>query len=78
MGKYVVVVKAENDMIAAAYNEEGFTSDYSQLPNLNGFIVSVADDGECGEIFHRNDYEVGVVNYLDSGPVFGGHLISLS
>jgi hypothetical protein len=61
MGKCVVVVKAENGRIAAAYNEDGFTS---VSPNLNGFIVSVGDEGGCREIFHRNDHEVG-------GPWFG-------
>jgi hypothetical protein len=71
MGKCLVVVKAENGRIAAAYNEDGFYSDGSDSPNINGFIVSVADDGGCGEIFHRNAQEVGIVNYYWSGPVFG-------
>jgi hypothetical protein len=68
MGKCVVVVKAENGRIAAAYNEDGFTSvGYSSSPNLKGFIASVAEDGGCGEIFHRK----GVCNHPDVGPVFG-------
>jgi hypothetical protein len=72
MGKFVVVVKAENGMIASAYNEDGFTSvAYSCSPNLNGFIVSVAEDGGCGEIFHRNDNETGVFNHPSFGPEFG-------
>jgi hypothetical protein len=71
MGKCVVVVKAENGRIAAACNEDGFTSLNDLSPNLKGFIVSVAEDGGCGEIFHRNDHEVGVINYLGCGPWFG-------
>jgi hypothetical protein len=70
MGKCVVVVKADNGRIAAAYNEYGFTSDDSGSPNLKGFIVSVAEDGGCGDIFHRNDDEVGVLNRPFSGPWF--------
>jgi hypothetical protein len=63
MGKCLVVVKAENGRIAAAYNEDGFFSDGSLSPNLNGFIVSVANDGGCGEIFHRSEREGGIKNY---------------
>jgi hypothetical protein len=74
MGKCVVIVKAVNGRIAAAYNEDGFTSVYSQPPNLNGFIASVAKDGECGEIFNRNDHKVGIWNYNGSGPIFGNDL----
>jgi hypothetical protein len=37
MGKCVVVVKAESGSTTAAYNEDGFTSVYSRLPNLNEF-----------------------------------------
>jgi hypothetical protein len=70
-GKCVVVVKAENGRIAAAYNEDGFTSGVGRSPNLNGFIVSVDEDGGCGEIFHRSDHDVGVWNYPDSGPLYG-------
>jgi hypothetical protein len=67
MGKCVVIVKAENGRIAAAYNEDGFTSiEWSYSPNLNGFIVSVAGDGGCGETFHRNDYGMGVMNYPEA------------
>jgi hypothetical protein len=72
MGKCVVFVKAENRRIAAAYNEDGFTSlSGSMSPNLNGFIVSVTDDGGCGEIFNRNDHGRGVWNYPEGGPDFG-------
>jgi hypothetical protein len=78
MGKCVVVVEVENGRIAAAYNEDGFTSDMSRTPNLNGFIVSVADDGSCGDIFHRNDQEMGVKNYDWTGPWFGGNDIRIS
>jgi hypothetical protein len=64
MGKCVVVVKAENGKIAAAYNEDGFTSDFlRESPNLNGFIVSVSESGGCGDIFHRNDHSTGISNY---------------
>jgi hypothetical protein len=75
MGKCVVVVKAMNGRVAAAYNQDGFTSvDWSRSPNLNGFIVSVSDDGGCGEIFHRSDiWNLGVVNRPKLGPVFGGN-----
>jgi hypothetical protein len=73
MGKCVVVVKAENGRIAAAYNEDGFSSvAFSRNPNLNGFIVSVAEDGGCGEIFHRNDHAVGVWNHPSWSATFCG------
>jgi hypothetical protein len=70
MGKCVVVVKAENGRIAAAYNEDGFTSVNGSSPNLNGFIVSVDGNGGCGEIFHRNCY-LGIFTHLLKGPAFG-------
>jgi hypothetical protein len=80
-GKCVVVVKAANGRIAVAYNDDGFTSVIDVSPNLNGFIVSVAADGGCGEIFYRNNHGAGVLNYdcyspflrdyPDSGPIFG-------
>jgi hypothetical protein len=74
MGKCVVVVKAANGRIAAAYNEDGFTSVFgSRSPNLNGFIVSVAEDGESGEIFHRNKEVDGIWNHPDDGPEFGNY-----
>jgi hypothetical protein len=73
MGKCIVVVKAENARIAAAYNEDGFTSVPGHSPNLDGFIASVDGDGGCGEIFHRNDNSVGVYNYSWVGPVFGDY-----
>jgi hypothetical protein len=79
MGKCVVVVKAENGRIAAAYNEDGFTSvEFDRSPNLNGFIVSVADDGGCGKIYHRNDHETGVVNHSLFGPAFGSEILALA
>jgi hypothetical protein len=73
IGKCVVVVKVDNGRIAATYNEDGFTSSVvaNSSPNLNGFIVSVAEDGGCGEIYHRNEEECGVWNYPTSGPDFG-------
>jgi hypothetical protein len=56
MGKCVIVVKAENERIAAAYNQDGFTSGFRETtPNLNGFIVYAAENGDGGKIFHRND-----------------------
>jgi hypothetical protein len=74
MGKCVVVVKAENGRVAAAYNEDGFTSLLGHSPNLKGFIASVDDDGGRGEIFHRTDEEVGVLNHSDACPAFGNDL----
>jgi WD40 repeat protein len=71
MGKCVVVVKAENGRIVAAYNEDGFTSEWNTTSNLKGFIISIAEDGSYGEIFHRNDHKVGVTNYMGNGPLFG-------
>jgi hypothetical protein len=71
MGKCVVVVKAENGRIAAAYNEDGFTSVNCSSPNLNGFIVSVTNDGGCVEIFHRNNRGSGIWNSPWYGPDFG-------
>jgi hypothetical protein len=76
MGKCVVVVKAANGRIAAAYNEDGFTSVQRCSPNLNGFIVFVAEDGGSGEIFHRNDKEVGIVNHPELGPFFGNEYVT--
>jgi hypothetical protein len=73
MGKCVVVVKAENGRIAAAYNDEGFTSREGWSPNRNGFIASVAEDGGCGEIHQRNDNEVGIWNHSGNGPLFGAY-----
>jgi hypothetical protein len=71
MGKCVVVVKAENERVAAAYNEDGFTSINGSSPNPNGFIVSVSEDGGCGEIFHRANQRVGIWNHPSYGPDFG-------
>jgi hypothetical protein len=75
IGKCVVVVKAENGSIASAYNEDGFTStEWSRTSNTNGFFASIAVDGGCGEILHRNYHGVGVLNYTSYGPVFGSDL----
>jgi hypothetical protein len=72
MGKCVVVVKAENGRIAAAYNEDGFSSVFwSESSNLNGFIASINEDGGVGEIFHRHENAMGILNHLLYGPVFG-------
>jgi hypothetical protein len=70
-GKYVVVVRAENGRIAVAYNEDGFQSDFSITPNLNGFIVSINEDGTCGAQFDRNGGEFGIFNNPRYGPVIG-------
>jgi hypothetical protein len=72
MGKCVVVVKAENGRIAAAYNQDGFTSGFRETtPNLNGFIVYAAENGDGGEIFHRAYQRVGIWNHPSYGPDFG-------
>jgi hypothetical protein len=73
MGKCIVFIKAENGRIAAAYNEDGFTSVAgSYSPNRRGFIVSVNEDGGVGEIFRRNDqFRKGIWNYSRFGPMFG-------
>jgi hypothetical protein len=72
MGKCVVVAKADNEKLVAAYTEDGFTSvDRITTPNLNGFIASVDEEGGCGEIFHRNDQDIGVCNSYACGPDFG-------
>jgi hypothetical protein len=47
------------------------TVEWSYSPNLKGFISSVADDGGRGEIFYRNDQELGVCNHSYGGPDFG-------
>jgi hypothetical protein len=73
MGKFIVIVKAENGRIAAAYNEDGFTSINVSSPNTNGFIVSLADDGGCRDIFYRNDREWGIMNNSGVGPWFGAY-----
>jgi hypothetical protein len=73
MGKFIVIVNAENERIAAAYNEDGFTSANWNSHNLKGFIVSVDGDGGCGEIFHRNDQAMGVWNHSGVGPMFGAY-----
>jgi hypothetical protein len=72
MGKCVVVVKAENGIIATAYNEDGFPSVSRSTPNLNGFIATVTENGGCGDIFHRNDRGSGIWNNPAYGPVYGG------
>jgi hypothetical protein len=60
MGKYVCVVKSANGRIAAAYNEDSFASDGDWTPNRNGFIASVDEEGERGEINERNYHKVGI------------------
>jgi hypothetical protein len=74
-GKFVVVVRAENGRIAVAYNEDGFSSDYSTSPNQNGFIVSIEADGSCGARFDRNGSGSGIWNHAEYGPVFFSDLI---
>jgi hypothetical protein len=75
MGKCVVIVKAENGRIAVAYNEDGFPYRGSYSLNLNGFIISITEDGGCGEIFHKSPVALaGVLNAEDSGPMFNGDL----
>jgi hypothetical protein len=69
MEKCVVVVKAENERIVVAYNEDGFSSEIPLTLNLNGFIID--GDGGRGEIFHQNANDVGIWNYPVAGPVFG-------
>jgi hypothetical protein len=69
MGKFVVVVRAENGRIAAAYNGDGFFSDIIVSSNLNGFIVSIEGDGSVGALFNRNS-DVGIVNHPYAGPIF--------
>jgi hypothetical protein len=60
------------DYIIKKTCDDGFTSSrWSPFRNLKGFIVSVADDGGCGEIFHRNDQAVGFRNLHGLGPDFG-------
>jgi hypothetical protein len=43
----------------------------STSPNINGFIASIDEDGGCGEIFYRNDEEMGIMNHHLYGPVLG-------
>jgi hypothetical protein len=69
-GKCVVVVRAENGRIAAAYNEDGFSSangDNGDTPNRNGFIVSIEADGNCGARFDRKGGSGGIWNYALNG-----------
>jgi hypothetical protein len=51
MGKCVVVVKADNGRVAAAYNEDGFVSNGNDSPNLIGFIAYVGEDEGSGRYF---------------------------
>jgi hypothetical protein len=74
MGNCVVVVRAENGRIAAAYNGDGFSSFIGGSSNLNGFIVSIENDGSIGAQFDRNNRGLGIYNFPDSGPVFGNDL----
>jgi hypothetical protein len=70
MGRCVVVMRAENGRIAAAYNADGFYSDESYTPNRNGFIMSIKEDGSCGARFDRNASPDGIYNHSSFGPVF--------
>jgi hypothetical protein len=62
VGKFVVVVQAENGRVAVGYNEYGFNSDNSVSQNLNGFIVSIEEDGSCGARFDRTTGGIGIIN----------------
>jgi hypothetical protein len=70
IGKYVVVVRAENGRIAAAFNEDGFSSVVGATRNANGFIVSIESDGSIGAQFDRNVGRFGIWNFPDTGPVY--------
>jgi hypothetical protein len=75
VGKFVVVVRAENGLIAAAYNEDGFSSGRgSDTPNRNGFIMSIKEDGSCGARFDRNGRSFGILHDADCGPIFNDDL----
>jgi hypothetical protein len=70
-GKHVVVVKAENGRIAAAYNEDGFSGDHgSSSSNRNGFIVSINEYGSFGARFDQTALAEGVYNFSNNGPAF--------
>jgi hypothetical protein len=78
-GNYVVVVRAENGRIAAAYNRGGFSSDGGSSSNCNGFIMAIGDDGSCGAQFYRNEEDAGeplagICNFDNYGPVFNTDL----
>jgi hypothetical protein len=75
LGKCVVVVRAENGRIAAAYNKDGFASEYLRTSNLNGFIMSIKEDGSCGARFDRNERRNGIWNLPGHGPVFFSDLV---
>jgi hypothetical protein len=75
VAKFVVVVQAENGRVAAAYNEDGFSSrDYDFSGNRHGFILSIGDDGSCGAQFDRNERLNGIVNRCTYGPDFHNDL----
>jgi hypothetical protein len=74
-GMCVVVVQADNGRIAEAYAGAGSSSEYGGFQNVRGFIAKIKEDGNCGELFHRNPSNKGfrrlpssIENY---GPVFG-------
>jgi hypothetical protein len=74
-GKCVFVVRAENGRIAAAYNEDGFSSGRdSDTPNRNGFIMSIKEDGSCGARFDRNGGRFGILHDASYGPGFNHDL----
>jgi hypothetical protein len=66
---YVVVVNAENERTAAAFNEDGFTSVRSNAQNRNGFIASIEEDGSIGTQYDRNG-RMGMTNMPEYGPSF--------
>jgi hypothetical protein len=78
MGKCVVVVRAENGRIAAAYNGDGFSSSASgwneRLFNRNGFIVSIEEDGSFGAKFDKTLRGWGIFNSAAAGPCLGSGL----
>jgi hypothetical protein len=57
-------------MGSAAYNGDGFISGYGALQQ-QWLLLSVADDGGCGEIFHRND-EARESGMITLWSIFGG------
>jgi hypothetical protein len=74
MGRCVVVVQTENGRIAAAYNEDGFSSVYCSTINRNGFIVYIEEDGSCGVQYDRNAIQEGIYNTPSFGPRFNEDL----
>jgi hypothetical protein len=77
MGKCVVVVKAENgrSFVFFIMGIMGNLTTGDRSPNLNGFIASVVENGGCGEIFHRNQDEEGILNHPGANPGAGSDLV---